>query len=51
MPLSEEDGGLKVVASDPSDFETFEKLRFILNRRIDVALSSRESILEAINRH
>lgn len=51
LPLSEEDGELKVVASDPEDLETFEKLRFILNRRIEIALAPREAILEAINRH
>ena len=51
LPLAEEDGDLRVVVSDPDDFETFEKLRFILNRRIEVALSPRESILDAINRH
>lgn len=51
LPLAEEDGDLRVVVSDPDDFETFEKLRFILNRRIEVALSPRENILDAINRH
>src|SRR5207244_2159009 len=30
---------------------TFEKLRFILDRKIDIALAPRENILEAINRH
>jgi type IV pilus assembly protein PilB len=51
LPLTEEDGDLKVIVSDPDDFETFEKLRFILNRRIEIALAPREAILEAINRH
>ncbi len=51
LPLAEEDGELKVIVSDPDDFETFEKLRFILNRRIEIALAPRESITEAINRH
>ncbi len=51
LPLAEEDGVLRVVASDPDDFETFEKLRFILNCRIEIALAPREAILEAINRH
>ena len=31
--------------------ETIEKLRFILNRRVETALAPRESILEAINRY
>jgi type IV pilus assembly protein PilB len=51
LPLAEEDGQLTVIVSDPDDFETFEKLRFILNRRIEIALAPREAILEAINRH
>ena len=51
LPLAEEDGTLKVIVSDPNDFETFDKLNFILNRRIEIALAPRESILEAINRH
>ena len=33
------------------DYDTFDKLRFILNRQIDIALAPREAILEAINRH
>src|SRR3990172_2790455 len=51
LPLAEEDGQLKVIVSDPDDFETFEKLRFILNRRIEPVLAPRDAILEAINRH
>ena len=51
IPLVEEDGELKVVVSDPDDLEAFDKLRFILNRRIQIALAPREAILEAINRH
>ena len=51
LPVSEDDGRLVVVASDPDDFEAFEKLRFILNRQIEILLSPREAIQEAINRH
>lgn len=51
IPFSEEDGKLKVLVSDPDDFETFEKLQFILNRKVEIGLSTRESILEAINRN
>ncbi len=51
LPLAEGDGQLTVIVSDPLDFETIDKLRFILNRRIEIALAPRESILEAINRH
>ena len=51
LPLAEGDGQLTVIVSDPLDFETIDKLRFILNRQIEIALAPRESILEAINRH
>jgi type IV pilus assembly protein PilB len=51
LPMSEDDGALKVIVSDPLDLDTFEKLRFILNRKVDIALAPRENILEAINRH
>ncbi len=51
MPLSESDGKLTVVVSDPMDYDTFDKLRFILNRQIEIALAPREAILDAINRH
>lgn len=51
LPMSEDNGSLKVIVSDPLDYDTREKLRFILNRNVDVALAPREAILEAINRH
>lgn len=51
LPLAEEDGALKVIISDPLDYETLDKLRFILQREIRIALAPRENILEAINRH
>lgn len=51
IPIAESDGGLRVCVSDPSDFDTFEKLQFILNRKIDIALATKEQILEAINRN
>ncbi|MCA9100119.1 MAG: GspE/PulE family protein [Pirellulales bacterium] len=51
LPMSEEDGALKVIVSDPSDLDTQEKLRFILNREVRYALAPRDSILEAINRY
>lgn len=51
LPLSESDGKLTVIISNPNDIETIDKLRFILNCQIDIALAPRESILEAINRH
>ena len=51
LPLSESEGELKVIVSDPLDYDTFDKLRFILNRQIEVVLAPRDAILEAINRH
>jgi type IV pilus assembly protein PilB len=51
IPVSEEDGALRIAVTDPFDLETVEKLRFILNRKIETVLASRESILESINRY
>jgi type IV pilus assembly protein PilB len=51
LPLAEEEDALKVIVSDPYDIDTVEKLRFILNRRIEIALAPREKILEAINKY
>ena len=51
MPLSQEGGMIKVIMANPNDFETVDKLRFVLNREIDVALASKEAILEAINKY
>jgi type IV pilus assembly protein PilB len=51
LPFSEEGSALKVVGSDPLDLDAFDKLRFILNRKVDIALAPRELITEAINRH
>ncbi len=51
LPLSEQEDSLKVIISDPYDIDTIEKLRFILNRKIDIALAPRERITEAINKY
>jgi type IV pilus assembly protein PilB len=52
LPLDEiRDDALRVIVSDPYDLGTFDKLRFILNRQIEIALAPREAILEAINRY
>ncbi len=50
LPFSESDGQLKVLISDPDDIETIEKLRFILNRDVKIALASKQGIMEHINR-
>lgn len=51
LPLAEENDALKVIVSDPYDIDTIEKLRFILNRRIEIALAPRDKIMEAINKY
>ena len=51
LPLSESDGRLTVVLSDPMDLDTVDKLKFILNKQVDLSLAPREAILEAINRY
>lgn len=51
LPLSQENGMLRIIVSDPSDFETQQKLQFILNKDIHTVLAAREQIVEAINRH
>jgi type IV pilus assembly protein PilB len=51
IPMSQEDGRLRIIMSDPSDFETQTKLQFILNKDIVPMLAPREQIIEAINRH
>ena len=50
IPLDETDRGIKVLMSDPEDVDTIEKLRFILNRDITVALATRSAIALGINR-
>ena len=49
IPFKDEDGALTVLIADPFDLETVEKLRFILNRKIETALAPREAITGAIN--
>jgi type IV pilus assembly protein PilB len=51
IPISEDSGTIRVLISNPFDIETVEKLRFILNRKVDTALAPKEHILEAINRY
>jgi type IV pilus assembly protein PilB len=49
--VAETTSALRIATSDPTDIETQEKLRFILNREIEMVLAAREQIVEAINRH
>ncbi len=50
LPFRDEAGQLTVLISNPGDLDTMEKLRFILNRDIKIALAPRSQILESINR-
>jgi type IV pilus assembly protein PilB len=51
IPLSVENGVLRIVVADASDFDTLQKLQFILNKDIQPVLAPKEQIVEAINRH
>src|SRR6516225_4124724 len=51
LPMAQENGALKIIMSDPTDFDTVQKLQFILNKDIQPVLAPREQIVEAINRH
>ncbi len=51
LPLMQEGGILKIIMADPSDFDTVQKLQFILNKDITPIIAAREQIIEAINRH
>src|SRR2546423_9643334 len=51
LPMSQDNGALKIIMTDPSASDTVQKLQFILNKDIQPVLASREQIVEAINRH
>ena len=51
LPMSDEGDSLRVIVSNPLDLDTFDKLRFILNRKIDIAVVPRETILQSINQY
>lgn len=51
IPLGRDNGSLRIVTSDPEDLSIIDKLRFILNQDIELVLSGRETIIQAINRH
>ncbi|MEC8737336.1 MAG: ATPase, T2SS/T4P/T4SS family, partial [Planctomycetota bacterium] len=51
MPYQEDGGRLRVATSDPSDIDTQEKLRFILNRDVEMAIAMRDQIVESINKY
>ncbi len=51
IPLAMGDDRLKVAVVNPLDYEVLDKLRFVLNKEIDVVVASKEAIQSAINRH
>ncbi|MFO0823521.1 MAG: GspE/PulE family protein [Gemmataceae bacterium] len=51
LPLSLEGNTLKIITADPNNYETVQKLQFILNKDIVPVLAVPEQIQEAINRH
>jgi type IV pilus assembly protein PilB len=51
LPMSLENGTMKIVVADPNDFDLLQKLQFVLNKDIVPMLAPREQIVEAINRH
>ena len=51
IPFTLQDGALRVLMADPFDLETIEKLRFILNQKIETALAPRSAIVAAINKY
>jgi len=52
LPMAiDDDGALKVIISNPDDVDTLDKLRFIIDRKIEIALAPREAIVDAINRY
>ena len=40
LPLSQDNGVLKIIMSDPTDFDTIQKLQFILNKDIQPVLAA-----------
>jgi len=51
LPIREEGSMLRVATSNPTDIDTQDKLRFILNRDVEMSLAMRDQIVESINRH
>ncbi|HSQ54258.1 MAG TPA: GspE/PulE family protein [Gemmata sp.] len=51
LPLSLEGNTLKIITSDPTNYDTIQKLQFILNKDIVPVLAVQEQITEAINRN
>ena len=50
LPLSLEGNTLKLIMTDPDNYEKIQAIQFILNRDIQPVIASQEQIQEAINR-
>jgi type IV pilus assembly protein PilB len=51
LPLSLEGNVLKIITADPTNYDTIQKLQFILNKDVVPVLAIQEQITEAINRN
>ncbi|QVL30778.1 Flp pilus assembly complex ATPase component TadA [Telmatocola sphagniphila] len=51
LPLQLEGNVLKLITSDPTNYDTIQKLTFILNKDVTPVLADHEQIRESINRH
>jgi type IV pilus assembly protein PilB len=51
IPVSMDNDKLLVASANPMNVEVTDKLQFILNRTVEMAMASKESISAAINRH
>mgnify|MGYP001027965189 FL=1 len=51
IPLALEGNTLKIITADPTNYDTIQKLQFILNKDIVPVLAVPEQITEAINRN
>src|SRR5205085_5715671 len=51
IPLELEGNSLKLITADPTNYDTVQKLQFILNKDIVPVLAVQEQIQEAINRN
>ena len=50
LAVSDDDGVLKVVMANPDDLEALDKLQFVVNRKIKVAIAPKEAVMIAVNK-
>jgi type IV pilus assembly protein PilB len=51
LPMSVDGNVLKIITSEPDNYDVLQKLQFILNKDVQPVLADREQIVAAINRH